>query len=154
MEMPQPTEHHQRLHGFAGTWRGRETMHPSHWEPGGAEAEGVSVGRVALNGFVVVLDYEQLRGGERVFEGHGVYWWDPEARAVVLTWWDCMGMAPDVFRGRWEGDALTLRAHNSMGHWRSTYALPSEGSLTSRMEVSQDGETWTTLFDGRYRREG
>jgi hypothetical protein len=35
MDMPKPGPEHKRLEVFAGTWIGRELMHPSPWDPKG-----------------------------------------------------------------------------------------------------------------------
>ena len=37
-------------------------------------------------------------------------------------------------------------------HARLTYGLAEPQRLTSTMEMSQDGVSWTTLFDGSYER--
>lgn len=79
MEMPRPTEAHRRLHALAGDWTGTEKMHPSPWDPQGGTAEGRVQNRVALDGFAIVQQYEQRRGGQISFSGHGVFSWDAAA---------------------------------------------------------------------------
>lgn len=153
MEMPKPSADHRRLEILAGTWTGKETMHPSPWDPNGGEAEGTTRGRVALEGFAVVVDYEQSRGGARTFEGHGVYTWDARAKEVVLHWFDSMGQGVEEFRGGWEGDRLQLTSRNAMGFARLSYDFSESGVIGSRMEMSQDGESWSSLFDGSYARK-
>ena len=32
-EMPKPSEHHLKLHRFAGNWVGEEKLSPSPWGP-------------------------------------------------------------------------------------------------------------------------
>ena len=152
MQMPEPTADHQRLARLAGTWKGTETMHPSPWDPKGGEADAVTVSRVALGGFAVVVDYEQSHGGRRTFEGHGVYSVDAGSKEVVLHWWDAMGQGVEEFRGGWAGDRLRLTSSNAMGRFRMTTTLTAPGEMTARMESSTDGEQWTALFDGRYAR--
>jgi uncharacterized protein YodC (DUF2158 family) len=72
----------------------------------------------------------------------------------VLHWFDSIGSPPEVFEGRFEGDVLTV-AHGGPGmHARLTYDLSGSGRLVSRMEMSQDGSAWNTLFDGSYREKG
>ena len=152
MEMPQPNEHHEKLRRFAGTWKGVETMVPSQWDPQGGDAEAHTVGRTALAGLSVLVDYEQRRPEGPSFEGHGVYCWDARAEEVVLYWFDSMGMGVDTFRGKWDGDTIQMRSQNPMGHWRITETFQGETARTARMETSNDGESWTTMFDGRYER--
>jgi len=64
-----------------------------------------------------------------------------------------MGSPPEVFQGAFTGDVLTL-AHGGPGmHARLTHDLSDPGHQTTSMEMSPDGTTWSTLFDGRYRRD-
>ena len=79
--------------------------------------------------------------------------WDPKGGiAVGRTKIDCMGYPPEVFVGRFDGDILTL-AHGGPGmHARLTYDLTDPQHMLRRMEMSQDGAIWNTLFDGRYKR--
>ena len=152
MEMPQLTAGHRQLERLVGTWQGRETMYPSQWDPQGGTAEGVSRVRTALGGFAAIVDYEQSRYGQVVFSGHGVYTFDSEAGDIVLHWFDCMGSPPEVFRGRFDGDRLTVTSRNPMGFARLVYDHSEKGVLRSSMQMSPDGESWSTLFDGLYRR--
>jgi hypothetical protein len=59
----------------------------------------------------------------------------------------------DLLAGRWEGEETM---HPSQWDPKSGTALGRTTSdperLATRMEMSQDGATWNTLFDGRYRR--
>jgi hypothetical protein len=153
MDMPKPSADHKRLEKLAGIWKGTETMPPSDWDPKGGTADGTTQARVALDGFAVVSDYEQKRGGKRTYAGHGVFTWDAQQQQVVLHWFDSMGQPVDEFRGSWQGDVLLMQCKNAMGHWKMTYDLGKAGTLSSRMETAPDGKTWKPLFHGTYRRE-
>ena len=51
----------------------------------------------------------------------------PKKTLYTLTWFDCMGSPPEVFKGRFEGDVLNL-AHGGPGmHVRLTYDLREAG---------------------------
>lgn len=154
MDMPQPSEAHSLLRRFAGDWHGAETMHPSPWDPEGGEAVGHSHARVALNGFAVVVDYEQERDGRVTYRGHGVYAYDKDTGDYLLHWFDSIGGTLESFRGSFEGDVLTVSHPGPPMHARLTYDLSEPGLMRTRMEMSPDGETWGTLFDGSYRRAG
>ncbi|HEX9795108.1 MAG TPA: DUF1579 family protein [Planctomycetota bacterium] len=151
MEIPRPTRAHRQLERLVGDWRGQETMHPSQWDPAGGVAEGVSPARLAVSGFAVVVDYEQIRDGEVTFTGHGVYSIDEKTQEVVMHWFDCMSPGPEVFRGKFVGDELILVSKGPMGEFRSTNVYTGE-EMHNKMEMSQDGKQWTTLFEGVYRR--
>ncbi len=152
MEMPKPTPGHAKLQNLAGHWEGEERMHPSQWDPKGGIAVGRMKSRLSLNGFALISDYEQERDGVVTFSGHGVFSFDPSAELYALHWFDCMGSPPEVFHGRFDGDVLTV-AHGGPGlHARMTYDSTDPRHVRSKMEMSQDGITWKTLFDGRYER--
>jgi hypothetical protein len=104
-EMPKPTEAHRKLDCFAGHWTGQERMFPSPWDPQGSTAVGRCNNRVAVDGFVIVHDYEQEREGAINFHGHGVFTYGTAEKSYVLYWWDSMGMATNVFKGNFEGNA-------------------------------------------------
>lgn len=150
MDMPKPGAAHEKLEKLAGPWSGTETMYPSPWDPKGGEAQGVTRGRVALGGFAVVTDYEQRRDGKVTFEGHGVYVWDGEAKEVVLHWFDSMSGGREEFRGSWDGDRIALTSKNAMGFARMSYDFTEPGKLSSAMDMSEDGQSWSRLFDGSY----
>jgi len=153
-EMPKPSAEHEKLARLAGVWKGTENMHPSEWCPEGSTADGVNTSRVALGGFCVVNDYEQTVGGKTMFSGHGIYTVDPQNNDVVMHWFDSMAGQREEFRGKWEGDILTLTSKNPMmGTMRMTYAFQADGSLASAMDCSQDGQDWKRMFDCIYRRE-
>lgn len=151
--MPKPTIHHEKLRQLEGRWRGIETMHPSEWDPEGGTATGRNDMRLALDGFALITDYEQERDGVVTFRGHGVMTWDGEESCYVLHWFDSMGSRPEVFRGTFEGDVLTV-AHGGPGmHVRLIYDLSVDGTLRSGMEMSPDGQDWSAVFACDYERE-
>jgi hypothetical protein len=85
MEMPKPSAGHRKLERLAGCWEGNEQMEPSPWDPNGGAALGRITGRMALNGFAFIFDYEQERNGAITFTGHGVYTYDPKVDLYTLS---------------------------------------------------------------------
>jgi hypothetical protein len=153
MEMPKPTDHHVKLKKLAGQWQGQETMHPSQWDPKGGKATGRMDSRAALDGFAVISDYEQERGGAITFSGHGVFTYDAKEGCYALHWFDSIGSPAEVFKGTFQGDILTLGHAGPGMHARMTYDFSKAGRISSRMEMSMDGKAWSTLFDGSYERK-
>jgi uncharacterized protein YodC (DUF2158 family) len=152
MDMPKPTPGHAKLQQLAGNWEGEERMYPSQWDPKGGTAVARMKSRLSLNGFVLISDYEQERDGTVTFSGHSVFSFNPADGFYTLHWFDCMGSPAEIFLGRFDGDVLTL-SHGGPGmHARMTYDLSNSAHMLSRMEMSKDGKTWMTLFDGRYER--
>ena len=127
-------------------------MHPSPWDPKGGATIGRINSRTALSGFALINDYEQERDGAITFTGHGVFTHDPKEDVYSLSWFDCMGGPPEIFKGTFEGEVLKL-AHGGPGmHVRLTYDLSEAGFLSTSMDMSQDGNTWNRFFDGRLKR--
>jgi Protein of unknown function (DUF1579) len=151
MSMPKPSEHHHRLEKLVGRWQGTETMYPSQWDPQGGTATGRNDSRLALDGFALITDYEQERDGVITFRGHGVMTWDGKEECYLLHWFDSMGSPPEIFRGNFEGDVLTV-GHGGAMHVRLIYDLTRDGVMGSAMEMSPDGTAWATLFTCDYRR--
>ncbi|TPW11974.1 MAG: hypothetical protein FD129_1556 [bacterium] len=152
MSMPKPTEAHEKLARLAGKWRGIETIHPSPFDPAGGEAEGRVDNRLSLDGWVVVQDYEQERGGTVTFRGHGVFSFDPGRAVHVMTWWDSFGGVASEYTGGWQGDVLRLDAKTPQGPARASFDLSKAGEYGFKMEVSPDGNQWFTFMEGRYRK--
>ncbi len=154
MEMPKPVAGHKRLEALAGDWTGEGRFFPSPLEPKGAKATATISNRVACDGFWVVGDYEQRRGPTVTLRGHAVYGYDAQSDEVVLHWFASTGMGPDRYRGKFEGERLTLTGKHATGTDRIVYDLREKGTCRSTTESSQDGKTWTPTFEGVYRRKG
>lgn len=153
MEMPKPGPSHKQLEAFAGMWKGEEKMYPSEWDPQGGTYGALMNSRVACDGFYVVGEYEQSRGAVVTFRGHSVIGIDPGTQEVVMHWFDSMGTGVNEFRGKFEGQALTMLAKNPMGQHRMTYDLREKGTMRSKMETSKDGKSWKAMFDGVYQKK-
>lgn len=152
MEMPKLCAAHRELERLVGRWVGEETMHPSPWDPKGGAAQARMTIRSAAGGFVVVGDYEQTRAGRPSFQGHAVFRYDPAEEVHALHWFDGSGHAPNVFRGGFDGDVLTLTCSTRQGHERLVYDLSEHAHMRTRMELSTDGRHWNVFMDGRFAR--
>ncbi len=154
MEMPKPQEEHRKLQALAGNWVGEETIYPSPWDPKGGTATARVQSRLDLDGFFLITDYVEERGGRASYRGHGVFGWDPEEKCYTMHWFDSTGgVAPAPARGRWEGNRLSFEQRTPMGHSRYTYDLDGEGRYALRIENSQDGKQWTPFMEARYTRK-
>jgi len=151
MDMPQPGAPQKQLARLAGTWSGEEKIAPSPWDEKGGVATGKVVNRVALDGWVVVQDYEQTRDGQVSFKGHGVFSFDPERNLTVLEWYDSVSGGPSAFTGTWKGDTLTLTGASGGGQGRCTFDVGG-GGYKFAMDVSQDGRQWAPFMSGTYRK--
>jgi hypothetical protein len=153
MEMPKPTEQHRKLELWTGSWVADETLHPSPWDPKGGKAKGKITGRLALDGFWAIVDYEQERDGKVTYKGHGLYGWDPSRKAYLMYWFDSMGMDPGgPALGTWEGNRLVFEMQSKMGHHRYVYELKGPDRYAFAMDHSQDGKSWSTMMDSEFRK--
>jgi hypothetical protein len=149
-----PTPEHRQLARFAGTWRVRETLHPSPWDPRGGTAEATLVARLILDGLALEEDYEQRREGRVTYRGHGVLAWDPREARYLLWWFDTLGQPPRApARGSFEGDRLVLEQESPVGRARYTYDFVRDGEFAFRIEHSRDGKDWRAFVEARYVRE-
>ncbi len=154
MQMPTPSPGHRQFERMAGTWEGTETMYPSPWDPKGGTAIGRTVGRVAVGGFALVIDYQQTRNGVVTFSGHGIYTFDPTSDLYGMTWVDSIGSPPEHFTGKFTDDVLVLGHDGPPMHVRMRSDYSQSDRIASSMEMSEDGRSWKTLFDGEYHRVG
>jgi hypothetical protein len=152
MDMPKPGDGHRQLEKLVGNWVGDEKLFPSPWDQKGGVAQARVHNRRALDGFAVIQDYEQSRGGAVTFAGHGVFSFNPQTGIYSMHWWDTMGFPPNDFTGKFDGDVLTLTHKSPMGTNRAEFDVSVPGAYTFKMEVSQDGQNWQPFMEGKYRR--
>ena len=153
MEMPKPTDAHRKLEKLIGYWIGEEHIHPSPSVPKGGTAIGRVHNRLAIDGFIVVQDYEQEQNGSTNLRGHGVFSWDPTQQCYALHWFDSMGMRPSVFHGDFLENVLTLISKEKHGLSRALFSFLDDRTYNFRMDVSKDGSHWYPIIDGRYTRQ-
>ncbi len=154
MDRPTPTKAHKKLEKLTGSWAGQDILHPSPWDPKGAEAKARVECRMALDGFVLLEDYEQKRDGKVSFTGYAVYSYDPVEGRYTVHWWDSMGKRVNVYHGQFEGDVLEIVCINETGHSKITTDLSEPGMLRFLMEHSQDGVEWGRCMESVYERRG
>jgi hypothetical protein len=152
--MPKPTKAHAHLASLAGEWRGEEILHPSAWAPERRTAIGTFSSKMILDGMYLTHDYVEERDGKVVFRGHGIYGWDPKRERYTMHWFDSMGFPPSETLGVLDGATLTFQNSGAHGHARYTYALLDADRFTFRIDNSRDGQSWSPVMEGEYRRVG
>ena len=152
MEIPKPTEAHQKLQKLVGNWKGEEKIFPSPWDPKGGISQGYIENRSGLGGFIVIQDVKSEKNGEVIFEGHGVFSWDQKQNEYTLHWVDSMGMPLHVFRGDFDKETLTLLHEESEGYARMRVDLSDENRYFLKVDISQDGKNWQPLSEAQYQK--
>jgi hypothetical protein len=149
---PVPTDEHRRLAAFAGEWHGEETVYASRWVDGG-DAEAQVSARMDLNGFYLIQDTRQTRGGKESFATHAVFTYDREDRLYKLFWHDSLGyFAPSPASGGWSGNSLVLVRGSLRGNARHVYEVIDDNSYAMKIQYSPDAEGWSDVLTGVYRR--
>lgn len=82
----------------------------------------------------------------------GVFRWDAATREVVLWWLDSLAAEPREFRGRFDGERLTLVSRAARGQARVTYEFDPPDAYSYTLEASPDGVEWQLYLRGAYQR--
>lgn len=110
---------------------------------------------LVLGGCALVEHWEGAAGGR----GTSLNAWSADDRRWRQMWVDGAGGQLDL-RGTWDEDTSTMTLSGA-GRARDGHAVTHEiawlrledGSVRQRWRQSRDaGQTWTTVFDGQYRR--
>jgi hypothetical protein len=152
MEAPQKTEAHDLFKKFVGTWRGEERIQPSQWTPQGDTATSQIRNQIGLDGYVLIQDIVQSRGGQVMFRAHNLLRWDEQDQTYVMYWFDSNGFPPSELRGRLDGQVLTLSGRDPAGFSRLVYHLEEDGRYSYQMFGAADGESWELILEGIYHR--
>jgi hypothetical protein len=154
MEMPKPQAEHERLRALVGTWTGEETLYPSPWVNETRTATGRFASRLGVDGFYLITDYVEERDGKTVYDGHGVFGWDPGQKRYTMHWFDSMGGSAYSLPalGNWDGDALTFDQKTPWGQSRFVYTFQGDGRYHFKIEMSRDGLAWSKMMEGNYTR--
>lgn len=154
MEMPKVGAEQARLLALLGEWEGPEEIAATPWGPGGPALGQMSF-RSDLDGFALLQDYIEHKGGRVSFRGHGVFMIDPATKEVLWYWFDSMGFPPgDPARGQFDGQRLTLTRVTERGSSRYVYEI-SETTLAFSIEnkFPHDAD-FKEFVSGRYSKKG
>jgi len=153
--MPSVSEQQKQLNTlFTGTWRGEEKLYPSEWDPKGGPAFGTWIARPGVDGFGVIVDYQEERDGKVVYRGHGFHGWDAKESCFLSYWFDNIGVMPkQAVRGMLDGNRYTYESEEPGGRTRMTYDFKPD-AFEFRIDRSKDGKSWNPMHEGRYTRVG
>ena len=117
MPMPKPSAEMQKMSKMlVGTWTTSETFEVSDMMPKGGKGSGMAVMKNGPGGLSVVEEYHS-KGGLGAFSGHGVFWWDDQAKGFKNVWCDSTTPAGCTVAkgvGNFDGDKLVFNDEQEM----------------------------------------
>jgi hypothetical protein len=150
---PKPDPELQKLHVWVGHWTVELDLKAGPLGPGGkigAEYDGEMI----LGGFFFQGRWKEkgVLGEYRAFEIIG---YDPVNKNYPCSWYQDNGTITSgalTILGNiqtWEGGKYLLGGTPYL--FRDTFVFSPDGlSVTEKAEVSADGKTWMTFWDGKY----
>jgi Protein of unknown function (DUF1579) len=113
MPMPKPGPEMKELSYMVGTWATDEKFEPTPYMPSGGSATGTNTVRLGPGGFSVLMD-QRSKSSMGPFTGHGVFSWDPNAKAYKFVWIDSMTPGIVTETGHKEGDTFVYTGETMM----------------------------------------
>ena len=117
MPMPKPSPEMQKMSKMlAGTWTTSEMFEVSDMMPKGGKGKGMAVIKPGPGGLSLVEEYHS-KGGLGAFSGHGVFWWDDQAKGFKNIWCDTTtptGCTIAKGLGNFDGDKLVFNDEQEM----------------------------------------
>lgn len=149
-EAPKPTPEHQALGQFVGQWEGKGEMKPGPYGPGGPMSWTESCSWFGGSEFHVVCKSEGT-GPMGPTKGLGIMGYDPAHGVYTHYGVDTSGWTGHA-KGKREDGTWTFNSKETMGdktfHSRFMMTMESPTRMTFVWQMSEDGETWTTMMEG------
>jgi hypothetical protein len=148
--MPEPTKHHEALDVWVGSWTGSGEMMEGPFGPGGPMEWTEECSWFGGSRFHVVCESE---GSSPMGEttGLGIIGYDTEKEVYTHYGIDSNGWTGHS-KGTLSGNTWTFKSKEIMGgetfYTRMTMTMQSATKTSFKWEMSQDGETWTTVMKG------
>ncbi len=147
-DVPKSSPEMEKLsHWLMGRWETVEKHEPSPWMPEGATGMGVDRFMPGPGGFSLMSHYASRSTTGMKFRGHGILFWDGDAKLFRSFW--CDNMTPKCMSnetGKWEGEELVFSGEGDfMGTKMKTRAVYTDikpDSFTFYMDATgEDGAT-------------
>ncbi|HXZ78477.1 MAG TPA: DUF1579 family protein [Terriglobales bacterium] len=148
--MPQLTPEHKRLQYFAGTWKSDLDMKPSPMGPGG-KASTTDVNEMFPGDFFLTLKSDGTMPGMGTMHSLALMGYDPAKKIYTYYSIDNLGMQ-ERSTGTVNGDTWVWNSEPSASmpmKGRFTIKEISAKEYSFKYDMSQDGNTWTTVMEGK-----
>lgn len=159
MKVAPSPEMNKLIKAMAGMWATTETAPPSDMMPNGGTGSGEAMIHRGPGGNSLLQSYHSQSAMGK-FAGHGITWYDPQAKAFKNIW--CDSMTPtgcEVFNGtgQWEGDKLVFTGtQNMMGkseQVKETMSDITPDSFTFTIESGADANSMKNFMTIKYTRK-
>jgi hypothetical protein len=155
MEAPKPGPEVKKLGYFVGSWTSAGEIKQNPFMPVG-KMTSTSKCEWFPGGFHVVC-HESGKGPMGAMHGLGIMAYNAEDKVYTYAGADSSGMSVAA-KGNVDGTTWTYTSEDKMGgktfHGRYTMVAASPDSYTFKYEMSEDGNTWMTLMDGKTTKAG
>lgn len=156
--MPKPSPEMQKMTKMlAGKWTAVTKTEAMGGMPGG-EAKGEATFSRGPGGLSLIEDFKSTGGGFGDFRGHGVTYWDANAKQYTGIWCDTMSPkgCDNAGTSKWEGDKIVGYMEmpdekGKMTKYRMTYSDIKPDSVTFTMEAP-DGSNYKPMMTIVYTR--
>ncbi|HTW60003.1 MAG TPA: DUF1579 family protein [Terriglobales bacterium] len=149
-DAPKPGPEHKKLDMFAGSWTLEGDMKASPMNPAGKMTENEKCEWMDGDFFLVCHTNYQSSMGDGT--GLSVMGYSADDKAYTYREFNSWGEFDDS-KGSVDGDTWTWTSDEKMGaktfKGKFTMKILSPTSYTFTFEMSQDGDTWTTIMDGK-----
>lgn len=127
-QLPQPTEHHQKLAPFAGVFRATVTFFFGNGQS--HTSTGVMNNRHELGGLYLHQDYQgdPSPGTDSIFQGKGYWGYSPTTEQYEGFWIDTASSSMQLEKG-------TVDESGTVWTMLSTFVIPGQGTEMPRRTV-------------------
>ena len=150
MEAPKPGPEVKKLGYFVGTWSNSGEVKQNPFMPAG-KFTGTSKCEWFPGGFHVVC-HDTGKGPMGTMHGLGIMAYNTEDKVYTYAGADSSGMSVAA-KGNVDGNNWVYTSEDKMGgktfHGRYSMVTASPDSYTFKYEMSEDGNNWTTMMEGK-----
>ena len=139
-----------------GAWTTAETAPPSEMMPNGGTGTGEAIIHRGPGGNSLVQSYHS-KSAMGKFAGHGITWYDPQAKGFKNIWCDSMtpgGCAVFNGTGTWDGDKLVFSGTQDMmgktEQVKETISDVTPNSFTFTIESGSDAGSMKNFMTIKY----
>ena len=150
MEAPKPGPEVKKLGYFVGSWNTTGEVKQNPFMPAG-KMTGSTKCEWFPGGFHVVC-HDTGKGPMGTMHGLGIMAYNTEDKVYTYSGADSSGMSTAA-KGNVDGNNWVYTSEDKMGgktfHGRYSMVTASPDSYTFKYEMSEDGNNWTTLMEGK-----